>query len=125
VRQWERFVFGAFERLRTIKMMYRTPQGLRSFSRLFSVLLPSFFSPYFAQVARDVNSLGVGIVFSIITSLALTALFETISQLEDPFVQLSILDGVYVTDDLGDDCRPHLFVLRRRFFPNASQYEEE
>ena len=62
--------------------MYRTPQGLRSFGRLFSMLLPPFYAPYYAQLAHDVNSLGIAITFAIFTALALTSLFETISQME-------------------------------------------
>lgn len=58
LRQWERLSQEEMEFLKMIKL-YRTPQALRSFSRLFSVFLPAFYTPYYAQLARDVNSLAV------------------------------------------------------------------
>ena len=82
VRQWERFVLQQVEVLRAVKL-YRTPQALRSFGRLFSVLVPPVYAPFYAQVAVDINSLGLAIVFAVLTSLALTALFETVYQMEE------------------------------------------
>ena len=58
-------------------------QGLRSFGRLFSCFLPPFYAPYYADLARSLNSLGVGITFAVLTSVALTSLFETASQMEE------------------------------------------
>jgi hypothetical protein len=104
--------------------MYRTPQGLRSFGRLFSLFLPPFYAPYYAQLAHDINSLGTAIAFSILTAVALTTLFETISQIEDPFDKSSVLDGVDVTSDLNDGFKPQLLALRNRFFPDAPAFED-
>ena len=84
IRQYERFLTDIVEQLRMVKM-YRSPQALRSFARIFTLLLPPFYAPTFAQVAMEVNSLGVGIGFGIITALGLTALFESLQVLEDPF----------------------------------------
>ena len=50
IRQYERFIGEAVEILRTIKM-YRTPQALRSFGRVFTLVLPAFYAPAFAQLA--------------------------------------------------------------------------
>jgi len=122
VRQWERIVLEKIEKIRTIKL-YRTPQGLRSFCRLFSVFLPPFYAPFYAQMAHDLNSLGVAITFSILTSIALTALFETIYQMEDPFLPGSILDGVDVKRELIDHFKPQLIVLREQFFPGAAGFD--
>jgi hypothetical protein len=105
--------------------MYRTPQGLRSFGRLFSMLLPPFYAPYYAQLAYDVESLGVAITFAVFTALALTSLFETISQMEDPFVQSSILDGVDVLNDLNDGFKPLLLALRGRYFPGCPPLKDK
>ena len=124
IRQWERGCLDAIERLRIIKM-YRTPQGLRSFGRLFSMLLPPFYAPYYAQLAHEVDSLGVAITFAIFTALALTSLFETISQMEDPFDRSSILDGVDVQTDLIDEFRPMLLALRSRYFPGSAPFKIE
>lgn len=60
-----------------------TAQGLRSFGRLFSFMLPPFYCPYYAELARSTNSLGVGLTFAVLTSVALTSLFETASQMEE------------------------------------------
>ena len=80
LRQWERMCLEHADGLRMIKL-YRTPQALRSFARLFTVFLPPFYAPSYAEIAKGLDSLGVGIAFSVLTSLALTALFETISQI--------------------------------------------
>ena len=77
-------------------------QGLRSFGRLFSVCLPPFYAPYYVQLARDLNSLGVGIAFSVVTSIALTALFETVSQLEE-YVFSCVIDSRSVWSPLLGD----------------------
>lgn len=118
IRQWERIVLENIEKLRVIKL-YRTPQGLRSFARLFSILLPPLYAPYYASMARDLNSLGAGITFSVLTSIALTALFSTTYTLEDPFVQSCFWDGINVKNELVDEFKPQLLVLRTSFFPNV------
>jgi hypothetical protein len=51
IRQYERFMGEAIENLRMIKN-YRTPQTLRSFARIFTTLLPPFFAPTYAQIAK-------------------------------------------------------------------------
>lgn len=113
-------VFEAIEKLRTIKL-YRTPQGLRSFCRLFSVFLPPFYAPFYAQLAHELNSLGTAIAFAIITSIALTALFETVNQMEDPFQNGFTLDGIDVYNEL--DILPEIRELRNQVLPVASTKE--
>lgn len=110
------------EQLEMIKK-YRTPQALRSFARLFSFLLPPFYAPYYGQMATDLNSLGVGIAFSILTCIALTSLFESISQMEDPFVGLYVLDGIHVRKELGEHLRAELMECRKYHFPNAPPFD--
>jgi len=102
--------------------MYRTPQALRSFARLFSFLLPPFYAPYYGQMAIELNSLGVGIAFSILTCIALTSLFESLSQMEDPFVGRFVLDGIYVQKELGEDLLAELLECRRFHFPKAPEF---
>ena len=82
VRQWERFAMASVEELRML-INYRTPQALRSFARLFSVFLPPLYVPYYVQLAHDLDSLGMALVFSVLTSIALTSLYETVSQMEE------------------------------------------
>jgi len=99
IRQYERFIGEAIEILRTIKM-YRTPQALRSFGRVFTLVLPAFYAPAFAQLALDVHSLTMGILFAVLTPLVLTALFESMQVIEDPFVGWVSLDGIDVNEEL-------------------------
>mmetsp|Transcript_10443 Transcript_10443/g.19037 ORF Transcript_10443/g.19037 Transcript_10443/m.19037 type:complete len:123 (-) Transcript_10443:213-581(-) len=70
-----------------------------------------------AQLARDVNSLGVGLAFAVITSLALTALFSSIAVLEDPFVATLTLDGIDVNEELTVLYYHQLVDSRSLFFP--------
>jgi hypothetical protein len=104
---------------------YRTPQALRSFARLFSFLLPPFYAPYYGQMANDMNSLGVGVAFSVMTCIALTSLFESLSQMEDPFVGLYVLDGIYVHKELGEHLMAELLECRKHHFPNAKPFAFE
>ena len=124
IRQWERFIGEAIEDLRMIKT-YRTPQALRSFARLFTIFLPAFYSPDFAQLARDANSLGLGIAFAVITSLSLTALFESIYILEDPFVAHLTLDGIDVNEELRVLHWHQLVNAREAFFPDTARYQDK
>jgi hypothetical protein len=121
VRQWERRLTTQMEQLLIIKN-YRTPQALRSFARIFSVFLPPFYAPYYAQVAVELNSLSSAIIFAILTSIALTALFESVFQLEDPFVG-SQLDCIDVESDLRDDFLVELVDMRNYYFPDAPPFE--
>jgi hypothetical protein len=77
IRQFERFISDIVEQLRMVKM-YRSPQALRSFARIFTQILPPFYAPTFAQVARELHSVGMGVAFGIITAIGLTALFESL-----------------------------------------------
>jgi hypothetical protein len=120
IRQWERFLLEYCEKLRMIKM-YRTPQALRSFGRLFSMLLPAFYCPFFAEMSYKLNSLPFGIVFAVITSVALTGLFETVSQFEDPFcAEASVLDGIRVHEELVANLTPQLLKIMDKYFPHAN-----
>ena len=99
LRQYERFIGEAIENLRMFKM-YRTPQALRSFGRIFTLVLPPCYAPAFAQLAVDLHSLPNGIFFAILTPLLLTALFQTMQAMEDPFVGWVSLDGIDVPEEL-------------------------
>lgn len=122
IRQWERFIGEAIEDLRMIKT-YRTPQALRSFARIFTIFLPAFYSSDFCQLARNTNSLSLGLAFAVITSLSLTALFESIYILEDPFVAHLTLDGIDVQEEL---CVLHWYQLvnaRGVIYPSAPKFQ--
>jgi hypothetical protein len=118
VRQWEQIMLDSIERIKVVKM-YRTPQGLRSFGRLFSMILPAFYCPFYAEMAVKLESLPMGLCFALLTSMALTGLFETVAQVEDPFVASSVLDGIQVCRELVDDLVPQMQALRKYYFPHA------
>lgn len=121
MRQYERFISNNIEQLRMVKM-YRTPQALRSFARIFTLVLPPFYAPTYAQLARDVNSLGMGITFGIITVLCLTALFESLQVLEDPFTAFLALDGIDVREEFEVLHFAQLMNTRKLAFPDAPSY---
>lgn len=121
LRQYERFLSSMIEQLRMVKM-YRTPQAFRSFARIFTLLLPPFYAPSYAQVARDLDSLGVGICFGLLTALGLTMLFESQQILEDPFTAYLALDGIDVREEFEVLHFAQLTETRKLVFPDAPEY---
>jgi len=121
IRQYERFLSDMLEQLRMVKM-YRTPQALRSFARIFILILPPFYSPTYAQLAFNVNSLGFGVTFGILTAFCLTALFESMEVLEDPFTAFLALDGIDVREEFEVLHFAQLTSTRRLCFPNAPEF---
>jgi hypothetical protein len=91
------------------------------------VFLPPFYAPFYGQMALDLNSLGMGIAFSVLTSIALTSLFESITQMEDPFVGITSLDasldGINVADELQGVFTETLLDARRYHFPDAKEID--
>ena len=87
--------------LRFIKH-YRTPVSLRAFARIFILILPILYGPYYADLANSTN-IGFSSAFSVAISMALQGLFTMRMGLEDPFVQLSESpDAVDVDRELAD-----------------------
>jgi hypothetical protein len=121
IRQYERFLENCIERLRMIKM-YRTPQAFRSFARIFTFLLPPFYAPTYAQVGIDLQNLGMGVAFGIVTALGLTALFESLQVLEDPFIGFLALDGIDVREEFQVLLWTSLVGKRSDIFPDAPPY---
>ena len=121
LRQYERFMGEAMENLRMLKM-YRTPQALRSFARIFTLILPAFYAPTFAQLARNVNSLGMGISFGVLIAIGLSGLFNAIQCLEDPFVGFLTLDGINVTEEFEVLQWQQLVNARTMLFPDAPRF---
>ena len=124
IRQYERFIGEAVEGLRAYKM-YRTPQALRAFGRIFTVILPPFYAPTFAQLAFDLNSIGMGLLFALITPLCLTALFESTQALEDPFVGYISLDGINVKEEFEVLHWHQMMNARNSIYPQAPAYVEK
>jgi hypothetical protein len=73
-------------------------------------------------MARELNSLGMAIAFSVLTSIALTSLFESISQIEDPFVGIITLDGIDVGKELHEVFTLQLLDMRKHHFPSANEF---
>mmetsp|Transcript_10356 Transcript_10356/g.12154 ORF Transcript_10356/g.12154 Transcript_10356/m.12154 type:complete len:461 (-) Transcript_10356:53-1435(-) len=123
LRQYERYIGESMEALRMIKM-YRTPQALRAFGRIFTLIIPPFYAPRFAQVAFDLDSLALGICFATITPFALTALYESTQILEDPFVGYVSLDGIDVTEEFEVLHWHQLINSRKVLYPHAEDFHE-
>jgi hypothetical protein len=66
--------------------------------------------------------LALGIVFGIITALVLTALFETLEELEDPFTAFLVLDGIDVREEFAVLRFTQLVSTRKLAFPYAPAY---
>jgi hypothetical protein len=93
------------------------------FGRLFSLFLPPFYATSYVQVAIDTGSLSLGIALGVMTSIALTGLFECVRQLEDPFVSHVTLDGIDVREELVVVAYKELMVARTMVFPMADDFE--
>jgi hypothetical protein len=65
----------------------------------------------------------MAVAFSVLTSIALTSLFESITQLEDPFVGIVALDGIDVAEELQGEFREQLLSCRYHHFPSAKKFE--
>ena len=123
IRQYERWIGETIESLRQVKL-YRTPQTLRSFARIFTIILPPFYAPTFAALAIEVKSLAVGIIMSIVLTMALMGLYESIQVMEDPFVAYRALDGIDVREELEVLLWDQMVETRRHFYPDAPPYPE-
>ncbi len=119
LHQYERYLVDSVECLRQLKS-YRTPEALRTFARLFILVLPPLYAPAFASTSVHLGSLSFGIIFAVITTLGLAALFESIEILEDPFVGYVMLDGIDVEEELLVLHWQQLSNAREVNFPNAN-----
>ncbi|KAL3775798.1 hypothetical protein ACHAW5_002294 [Stephanodiscus triporus] len=120
IRNWENTIVNSIEELRNVKE-YRTLQALRVYERLFCLFLPPLFATNYAQVAFDTH-LFLGITIGVITSIALTGLFECVRVLEDPFVSNLTLDGIDVREELVVLAYQELMVSRKMWFPKADDF---
>jgi hypothetical protein len=81
--QYLRAIIIEFERMRNI-LLYRTPFGLRAYSRVFLNIFPILFGPYFAYLSQKsypVIGYGVAIIYSVV----LVSLDNIQEHLEDPY----------------------------------------
>jgi len=106
INQYHSFLSRDIEKLHNIKE-YRTPQGTRSFARVFIVLMPWLYGPYFVWVTHSQEDAETGFLFSLVlcvfTSMAMVGLYSVQKSLQDPFV----------TDGL-DDIKVHVMYRELR-----------
>lgn len=121
VRQSERMLLEAAEFLREGKL-YRTPQSMNAVITFFSVFGPAFYAPAFAQIGYEFGSVWFGITYAAIVSISLTALYEAVKLMEDPFVCYITIDGIDVFEELSIVYYMQLLRARETIFPNAPTY---
>lgn len=102
-----------WDRVRNLKD-YRTPQATRSYSRVFIVLLPWFYGPYYCYLAGRNNngqtSLPFALLFSVMTQVVLVGLFNTQQDLEDPFILTSGIDDMDIAREFSEVRRQLQFI---------------
>ena len=79
-------MMDAFESIKHI-YQYRTPITLRSYSKIFVVLVPIVYGPYFAYISEDIT-LWLSMVMPVLFSLVLVSLDNIQDHLENPFDQV-------------------------------------
>ena len=90
INQYHSFLVRDIEKLHNIKE-YRTPQGTRSFARVFIVLMPWLYGPYFVWVTHSQEDAETGFLFALVlcvfTSMAMVGLYSVQKAMQDPFVE--------------------------------------
>ena len=79
-------MIDAFETMKHI-YQYRTPVTLRAYSKIFIVVVPIIYGPYFADVAKD-STLALSFIMPVLFSLVLVGLDNIQEHLENPFDQI-------------------------------------
>jgi hypothetical protein len=79
---------------------FRTPQATRAFARVYILITPIFYGPYFADVAENGTNLVYAVSLAVMTSLALVGLFNVQKGLEDPF--RSGIDSIDMNEWMSD-----------------------
>ena len=75
-------VISSYENLSAISD-YRTPRGMRAYSKIFLNLFPIIFSPYFASLNQELSFLGY--VVALLFSIVLVILSNIQDNVENPF----------------------------------------
>ncbi|KAF0719713.1 Aste57867_835 [Aphanomyces stellatus] len=97
INQYHWFLQARVEKLCNIKM-YRTPQATRSFTRLFILILPLFYGPYYVYLIESSDgqtSFAFALALSAMTSLVMIGIYNVEKAMEDPFTEEG-LDGVQI-----------------------------
>ena len=102
--------------------LYRTPQSMNALITFFALFGPAFYAPTFAQIGHEFGTVWFGIVYAIIVSLAITALYEAVKLMEDPFVSYITIDGIDVYEELSIVYYFQLLRARSTIFPHAPSF---
>lgn len=86
VNQYLSKMIDAFESMKHISQ-YRTPITLRAYSRLFIIISPIIYAPYFAHIGKNIN-LVLAMVSPFLFSIVLVGLDNIQDHLENPFDQV-------------------------------------
>ena len=76
-------MMDAFESIKHI-YQYRTPITLRSYSKIFVVLVPIVYGPYFAHISEDIT-MWLAMIMPVLFSIVLVSLDNIQDHLENPF----------------------------------------
>jgi hypothetical protein len=123
IRQYFTAVVVSYEHLRSLKS-YRTPQGIRTFARVFIMLTPIVMGPYYAYLAgTDDTTEGVGLpftcFFSLLASMSMQGLFAIRVKMEDPFSD-GAKKAVTDTIDLKEQFASLFYILRQTMINPAA-----
>ena len=122
VRQTERMLLEAAEYLRQGKI-YRTPQSMNALITFFVLFGPTFYAPAFSQIGYDFGSVWYGIAYAAIVSLSISALYEAVKIMEDPFVSHLTIDGINIYEELSIVYYLQLMRARKTIFPDAPEFD--
>jgi hypothetical protein len=113
----------AFDQLTMIKE-YRTPQIFRAFSRVYVLLMPFMYGPYYAYLAEEAGGKKIGesgfslaVIFAIAVQLAVSGLVNLLVGLEDPFATKGKYAGHFDTirvADLAEEARLHMLCVEKQ-----------
>ena len=79
-------MIDAFESIKHI-YQYRTPITLRAYSKIFVVIVPIVYGPYFAHISVDIT-LWLAMIMPVLFSVVLVSLDNIQDHLENPFDQV-------------------------------------
>jgi predicted membrane chloride channel (bestrophin family) len=89
-------MIDSFESMKHI-YQYRTPVTLRAYSKIFTYILPIFYGPYFANLAREIP-MALFFVMPVLLSIILVSLDNIQDHLENPFDMVGE-DDVVINED--------------------------
>ncbi|MCD4791966.1 MAG: hypothetical protein K8R54_01940 [Bacteroidales bacterium] len=100
-------IIDAFESIKHI-YQYRTPITLRFYSKIFVVLVPIVYGPYFAHISEDIT-LWLSMIMPVLFSVVLVSLDNIQDHLENPF------------DQVGED---DVKINAEKFIENLEYYKD-